>query len=213
MAANHNHAGYIDIYCERLQPGLFDEPLNAISNAAFIIAGLLFYRWYRGSDPMVPWQSGLMVLVGLCSLAFHMMADLPSMFADILSILLFILLHVYLASRRFMPQIGVFGAVVVALVTGAASNAIPPSILMGSAGYFPALLALVIFGLIARNQHREATKSFFIAAGLFVVSLTLRTIDRPLCEAFPLGTHPAWHLLNGMVLFFTAQAVLRGVRK
>ena len=29
---------YIDLYCERLAPGLTGEPLNALSNVAFFIA-------------------------------------------------------------------------------------------------------------------------------------------------------------------------------
>ena len=31
---------YIDIYCERTAPGFWDEPLNAVSNAAFLIAAI-----------------------------------------------------------------------------------------------------------------------------------------------------------------------------
>lgn len=27
--------GYLDLYCERLIPGFWGEPLNAVSNAAF----------------------------------------------------------------------------------------------------------------------------------------------------------------------------------
>ena len=35
---NHNH---IDIYCERLGPGFWAEPLNATSNLAFIVSATL----------------------------------------------------------------------------------------------------------------------------------------------------------------------------
>ena len=35
---------YIDIYCERIEPGLWAEPLNAITNLAFIIAAFLLIR-------------------------------------------------------------------------------------------------------------------------------------------------------------------------
>ena len=33
-----NWTAYIDNYCERLLPGFWDEPLNAISNLAFWLA-------------------------------------------------------------------------------------------------------------------------------------------------------------------------------
>jgi hypothetical protein len=30
--------GYMDVYCERTGPGLLAEPLNAVTNASFLIA-------------------------------------------------------------------------------------------------------------------------------------------------------------------------------
>jgi len=30
----HNRRTYVDLYCERLAPGLLGEPLNALSNVA-----------------------------------------------------------------------------------------------------------------------------------------------------------------------------------
>lgn len=38
---------YIDIYCERLAPGLLAEPLNALSNISFLIAALAIWRFAR----------------------------------------------------------------------------------------------------------------------------------------------------------------------
>jgi hypothetical protein len=35
---------YIDIYCERLAPGVLAEPLNAISNISFFIAAVAIWR-------------------------------------------------------------------------------------------------------------------------------------------------------------------------
>ncbi len=47
----------IDLYCERLGPGLWAEPLNAVTNLAFILAGILLI----GGQFMEP--SGLIVIV------------------------------------------------------------------------------------------------------------------------------------------------------
>ena len=33
----------LNLYCERLGPGLWAEPLNAVSNAAFFIAAALLF--------------------------------------------------------------------------------------------------------------------------------------------------------------------------
>ena len=39
---------HLDLYCERLGPGFWAEPLNAVSNAAFILAAAYgFVLWRR----------------------------------------------------------------------------------------------------------------------------------------------------------------------
>lgn len=40
----------------------------------------------------------------------------------------------------------------------------------------------------------------------------LRTIDQAVCASFPLGTHFAWHLLNGLVITFALPAPASGPR-
>ena len=60
---------------------------------------------------------------------------------------------------------------------------------------------------------RSSGNALLQAAAVFFVSLMLRTVDLPLCGQFPLGTHFAWHLLNAVVLFIVARAmVLYGKR-
>jgi hypothetical protein len=39
-----------------------------------------------------------------------------------------------------------------------------------------------------------------LGAGILVVSLTFRTLDDPLCDLVPFGTHFLWHILNGLML-------------
>jgi len=47
-----------------------------------------------------------------------------------------------------------------------------------------------------------------MAAAIFAVSLTFRTVDAPICAAVPIGTHFMWHLLNGCVLFIVVRALV-----
>ena len=58
---------------------------------------------------------------------------------------------------------------------------------------------IVCGGLLVR-QNRAGGGGLLLGAALFALSLTFRTLDRPLCDAFPLGTHFVWHLLNGLLL-------------
>jgi len=69
-------------------------------------------------------------------------------------------------------------------------------------GYLPALVGLVAFGLAARSGL------LLWAAGVFAVSLTLRTVDEPLCAQWPIGTHFLWHCLNATVLSLVSYAVI-----
>lgn len=44
---------------------------------------------------------------------------------------------------------------------------------------------------------------------LFAVSLTLRQLDGPLCQGWPLGTHFGWHLCNAAVLYLLLRLAIR----
>ena len=85
--------------------------------------------------------------------------------------------------------------------------------LNGSLVYLPALVALaVVGGLLAERKH-PASPYILWAAVVFAVSVTLRSLDLALCDAYAIegrkiGTHFAWHLLNGLALFLLLRASL-----
>src|SRR5690348_4120425 len=58
----HNPCTYVDLYCERLAPGLFGEPLNTLSNAAFLFAAWLLVRDARR---LGAWRPDTALLVAL----------------------------------------------------------------------------------------------------------------------------------------------------
>jgi len=69
-----------------------------------------------------------------------------------------------------------------------------------SASYAPVPLLIAVYALLLRHRCPDTARGLAIGAGILVVSLTFRTLDRPLCDAFPLGTHPMWHILNAVML-------------
>src|SRR6186997_2753218 len=85
----------IDLYCERTAPGLLNEPLNAASNLAFLIAALVATRVAR-RDPSARSDGFLWLLIALVylifagSTAFHTFANAWSRLADTLPIAAFI---------------------------------------------------------------------------------------------------------------------------
>ncbi len=199
----------IDLYCERTGPSFWSEPANAVSNAAFLLAaGLAFVLWRRRGSDDGPTLALILavVAVGVGSFVFHTVATRGAIFADVIPIAAFIYGYLLLALRRFLrvPVVAAVGIVIAYAVAAQALSALaPPRWLNGSAGYLPALAALIAVAAVAALQRgaQHVQRGLAVAALLFAVSLALRTSDLALCPAFPLGTHFAWHLLNAAVLY------------
>jgi hypothetical protein len=78
----------------------------------------------------------------------------------------------------------------------------------GSITYLPAIVAIFALGVHHRATHAGGAPLLLIAAGVFTVSLFLRTIDIAACERVPFGTHFLWHLLNGVVLYLAMRSLV-----
>ena len=46
------------------------------------------------------------------------------------------------------------------------------------------------------------------ATGVFVLSLTARTLDVPIGPSFPLGTHFLWHVLNAVLVYLVVRVAI-----
>jgi Ceramidase len=202
----------IDLYCERTDASFWAEPANALTNAAFLIAAAAaFWLWRRARFRDWPALAliAVVVAVGIGSFAFHTLATRGAVLADVIPIAVFIYGYLLLALRRFVGlAAGVAVAIVLAYAVGAQALSwlAPPRALNGSVGYLPALVALIV---VARAAHGPARRGLELAAMIFTISLALRTIDLATCDAFPLGTHFSWHLLNALVLYVLLQTAIK----
>ena len=195
----------IDLYCERVSPSFWAEPVNALSNLAFLVAAVAaFDLWRRAGkgDRVILALIAVIAAVGFGSFAFHTLATRWAMWLDVVPIGLFIYGYFLLAMRRFLllswssALMLLVGFIALSTVLG---SLVPREVLNGSSGYLPALAALIILGSMLR-RHRVG-QTLLVAAGLFVVSLTFRIVDLDVCAAWPLGTHFLWHLLNAALLY------------
>jgi hypothetical protein len=208
----------IDAYCERVDPSFWAEPVNALTNLSFLLAAAFAYREVRRDgtlEPGVGLLLGLMLAIGIGSFLFHTLATRWAALADTLPITLFILCYLTLTLRRGFG-LGWLWAVALGLgflplsgLVAAGAAAVTGGLLGGSSGYLPALAALVVCGALLRTRNTEAGRGLLVAAGLFLVSLTFRTLDQPLCPLVPLGTHFLWHLLNGVLLGYLVLLMAR----
>lgn len=213
MADNHWHAP-VDIYCERVGPEFWAEPLNAISNAAFLMAalgGLLIWR-RRGADD---WPALLLILliaaIGIGSFLFHTFATRWAAAADVLPIIICLLAFLFIAQRRMFGLSAVTAALGLAIFLGL--NVLngflsPPGFLNGSGTYLPALAAIFFGAVILQMRADPAARMLFLLTGVFALSITLRSIDMAVCDALPIGVHYFWHILNGLAFYIAIRVVM-----
>ena len=208
----------VDNYCERLDPGFWAEPLNALSNGAFILAAAYAFRlWRQGArDRPGLWLIAVAASVGIGSFLFHTFANRWSLLADVLPIAVFIYSYFLLAMRRYL-HLGPVAAILATAVFAAFNMSfdriwlgwLPGVSLNGSVGYIPAALALVTVGALCRAAGGKASgRALLLAAGLFALSLAFRSLDAASCAILPLGTHFLWHGLNGLVLAVLMRAAI-----
>ena len=142
-------------YCERSDPGFWAEPVNALSNGAYLVAAALAtarVRRARTSDAPALLLSALVAVVGVGSFLFHTLAVRWSLLADVIPIALFIYAYFLLAMRRYF-DLGIGAALAATLAFAAFNLGLEPALdgltgrstdalTNGSLAYAPAILAL-----------------------------------------------------------------------
>ena len=230
---------HVFLYCERgTNEALLAEPVNALSNGAFLLAALAGFfvvmrqpEEDRNADQYL--LPVLVLFIGLGSLAFHLYANSAAQLLDVVPIGVFMLAYLSLALNRFLgipPATTAFlvigfaaiGAIVMQVRCGQDFIGFPPGglpgvkpCLNGSLAYLPALVALIVVGLALSERGHKAAPWLLWAAALFAVSITLRSLDFALCDKVVIqgrtvGTHAAWHVLNALALFLLIRASLEG---
>ena len=131
--------GDVSRWCERVQPGLFHEPVNALSNLGFMVAGLLML-WLLGRDveagrtgmmfghsPIALLYSGAAIWLGPGSMLMHGTHTAWGGWADNLSMVMYILIPWMInvsAMGRWPPRqiLGVYATLVLVYGIGRAVN-------------------------------------------------------------------------------------------
>jgi hypothetical protein len=231
--------GKIFAYCERgFDPSFWGEPFNALSNLGFILAGLLALRELaaRPASEGKAFRYALVVLVfiiGVGSFLFHTYAEPWAATADVAPIGVFMLSYFGYALYRYVglplwvipPALAGFAAVIskgmqLQCWGGQVGFSLPvpafenTSCLNGSAGYLPALAAMLLMGGLLASRRHPVAPYVLGASVVFMVSLTFRTMDRLWCQNVILaggsiGTHFLWHLLNSATLYLLLLAAVR----
>ena len=215
---------YIDLYCERTAPGLWNEPINALSNIAFLIAAALALRIALRRERRDSFEIGVILLagsIGIGSFLFHTFANSSTELADVIPIWcfvgVFVLLVIYRSTDQNWPKtirIGLIAAAVTGVVFWFTADDITtdavttPDRFNGTLQYAPALIALVVFAMLTQVRRHPARTYILAAAATFSASLVFRSIDLSVCDSMAIGTHFLWHLLNGLMVGILLQALV-----
>ena len=190
----------IDGYCERTDFTYWSEPLNAITNAAFIVAALIMWRRTAGM-PAARLLCVILFCIGVGSYLFHTHATQWAALADVAPIGIFILTYLFLTNRDIVG-LPWWAAGLITLLFGPYAYVMVP--LLDQLPFFrisdfywtvPVLLLLY-----AGYLRGDVGNGFVIGAAILCLSITLRSFDEIWCTQFPVGTHIFWHILNGIML-------------
>lgn len=213
-----------DFYCERSGAGgPWTEPVNALTNLAFLVAAVAV-AVRLGRTKGLGWRNGwdlwlltlLLAAIGLGSGLWHTFATRWGLLADLLPIALFINLYLLSFGWRVL-KLRWPGLLLLWLGYQGANFGlfalVPADALNGSVGYLPALAFLIGFAWWLYRSRHPMRHDMALAASLFALSVTARTLDRAVCSALPLGTHFLWHLLNALLLYLLLSGLIRYGRK
>jgi hypothetical protein len=182
----------VDTYCERLGPGLWQEPLNVLASVV-LVAGALWLHQRLAAGRQYRQLALLAAIVGATSSALHLWAIVALQVMALCAIALFAVVTLYratadllgmprglalLATAIFLPF--TLGAVsVMALATG-------PS---GSLALAPFPLLILGYAGLLRSSNPVAARDLLLVAILLAAALGMRALDGPMCDAWPHGTH------------------------
>jgi hypothetical protein len=195
----------IDAYCERTDASYWSEPVNAVTNAAFLIAAFVMWRRLAGQGlPYGMLLVAILAAIGVGSFLFHTHAQVWAAVADVVPIGLFILAYIFAASRDFLrlPLWGAALATLAFIPYAALATPLFRSLpfFSVSAMYWPVVVLILAYAAILWRRAPATARGLALGAAILGVSLVFRSVDEAVCGVFPLGTHFMWHILNGVML-------------
>ncbi|WP_425041178.1 ceramidase domain-containing protein [Primorskyibacter sp. S187A] len=205
----------MDGYCERLDPSFWAEPVNAVTNLAFMVVALVMWRRSAGV-PGARWLSAVLFVIGVGSFLFHTFATVWAVIADVVPILIFTLSYIFLAARDYAGWRPVWAAGAVVAFFPYVAVLVPVlreiPFLQISAGYWPIALLIGGVGALLLRRLPAVGRGLCLGALVLALSITLRSLDMPFCDALPMGTHFWWHVLNALMLGWMIEVYRRHQR-
>jgi len=204
----------IPVNCERSNLGFFVEPLNAISNIAFIFAGVGIYQLLaKNRVQKVEYRSLfiLIFLVGFGSFLWHATRNFYALILDAVPVALSfaIITYIFLGKLIGNKLISLLIALLLIPTRFFISSFAPTDIV---SSLVRNLINATVFLLLIVWAFRKCGKIALegtIVLIIYLIAITMRSIDLQVCPTFYLGTHSLWHIFNALAVYLTVKFLIK----
>ena len=209
----------IFFYCERTSDIFWAEPVNAVSNFFFIIAGMIcLFLGKKNNNKDVIILSISLLFIGLFSFLYHTLSTPLFGLLDVLSILVFSLLYFFYFNKSFfslnnpilifLTFLFFFYLIIFSFLFSLINLEIN-----GSEQYFPLVLILIIYFFIILVFKKNYNLTMLASILILISSIFFRSIDQIICDFFSIGSHFVWHFLNSVSLGIFIIVILNNGKK
>ncbi len=200
-------------YCEHLGLRSFTEPINAISNLAFLFAAYLAMRQVRelpeisAGARLLPWS---LAAVAIGSFLYHSFRSPITYLIDILPLGAFMVLVICLSLRRLKAKIStvIIAGLAFLSLQIIALIYVPNNFLNGSTPYLVALSSIPPIMFLTSHHRNGLFSELATIAILFAIALFFRSADRAICSWLPIGTHFLWHITSAIAAYHAVRFVI-----
>jgi hypothetical protein len=208
--------------CERGSHSLTAEPLNVLTNLAFIVTATLLWRECRCNSDLRGYKIydiklliGLIFTIGICSSIFHIYPTPTTELIDTVVIAIFIVCFLLSVLVRIVKCKAMETFVCFMAYAGFTHILVTqfPNAMNGSIAYLSTMSTLIFIALYLNLKRRATARAFMLAAIIGVISLFFRSIDNAVCDKIPIGTHFIWHTLNALLIYIVMMQLIRNINR
>lgn len=205
----------LPILCERgSSMDFFAEPLNAISNIAFILAGFGIYNLLRKNRiQRVEYKAVLVLilLVGSGSFLWHATGNSYALVLNMIpAVLSFVLItYIFLSKLIGSKLLALLLALLLFPIRFFISSFAPTDIISSLIrNLINATVFLVMIVWAFKKYGRVAFEGLSVLT-VYLLAITMRIIDLQVCPTFYVGTHFLWHIFNALAVYLAVRFLIK----
>ena len=161
----------LNIYCERHGAGFWNEPINALTNLIFILAGFMLVFNTR-QNKLCIFLSLQIILIGVASFLFHTFANILAGLIDTVSIMLFGVTYIF-GSNYYLLKLSTITSLIIAFCLVPFSffvsqlATISFGSLNGSTWYLSFIILFLTYSYLIRKEFAQMSVILLCSAYFF----------------------------------------------